>query len=112
MALLTEEQVQTAFDWLNDNLDAVGAALYLKLDAEYKVEQTEARLMLQSLESSDTKRKAWARAHQDYINACQDHAEAAGHYAKMNDRKAHYERVMDLFRTQSANEREFVRRTR
>lgn len=105
MALLSEEQVQAAFDWLTENEDKIGAARGMVIRTKYRVERVEARLILQSLETSEAKRKAWARSHETYEDACEAHAAAEEVWARLQDQRDRCYVIIEAWRTIAANER-------
>lgn len=105
MSLLTEEQVQAAFDWLQSSDEQIASARTRAVISKYEVERVEARLILSSMETSDAKRRAWARAHEDYKKACQEHADAEGEWEMMRRKRERCELIAEVWRTQQANGR-------
>jgi hypothetical protein len=105
MAVLTDEQVQAAFDWLHQNSDRIGAARATVVRRGYEVKQVRARIKKGSLETSDTKRCDEAECHPDFIRACEAHASAEGAWEALKDERMKCEMILELYRTQSANER-------
>jgi hypothetical protein len=110
MPLLTLEQVQAAHDISSELPEKMGVARAKVIETKDKKEQEEARLILASLETSEGKRKAWAKSHPDYIRACKEHAEAEGIWARLQQTQTHCTMVLELYRTESANERGISRR--
>lgn len=107
MALLTEESVQALFDWMTrpESSDDIGAARGAMELTKNRIDIVEARLFLASMESSDAKRKAAARAHPDYERACEAAAKAAERYEKLRQQARQWELVQESWRTLHANER-------
>lgn len=108
-ALLTEEQVQAVFDRLNENGDAVGAARAMQIRAEYKVKKVHARLYRQAPAESIESKKAWVQMQDEYIQACEAHADAEGHWEKLKDERNKGELLFEAWRTIQANDRGFRR---
>lgn len=105
MALLTDEQVQAAFDWLHQNSDVIGATRATVIRTKYRVERVKARLTLASFESSDAKRRAWAESQEEYAAACEAHADAEGRWAALQDEKEKCGLIIEAWRSINANER-------
>lgn len=103
--LLTPEAVEAAFDWLLENGDVAGAAKGNQVRTEHMVGIVEARQFMASTETSDARRKAAARASQEYEKACEDHAKAEAAMEKVRDMRSKCETVIEAWRSINANER-------
>lgn len=108
--LLTEKQIQSAFDLLNESGDEIGTARAMVIRLGYKVKAVQARLTRMAPESSLEAKKAWATAHAEYAEVCEQHAEAEGRWEKLKDQRNKAELILECWRTLSANDRGVVRR--
>jgi hypothetical protein len=107
--LITEEQIQAAFDLLHEKSDEVAAARAMQVRCEYKAKAVLARLTLASPERTDQSRKAWATAHPEYAEACEAHAVAEGEWERMKDRRSKVEALLEAWRTLEASTRALTR---
>ena len=104
MRLLTEEQVQTAFDWLHENSERIGAARGMVIRTEYKAKRVLARKMLQA-QGPEWQRKAEAACDPEYEAACEAHAHAEEQWEYLRDQRNKCELILEAWRTMSANDR-------
>jgi hypothetical protein len=107
--LITEEQIQAAFDFLNQNSEDIGAARAMQIRTEYRAKAVLARLMLLSTERTDQARKAWATAHPEYAEACEAHANAEGEFEKLRDFRNKCTLLLECYRTIEASHRTLAR---
>lgn len=107
--LLTEDQVQAAFDVLTANSDAIGAARGMVIRTEYKVKRVFSRLYMNSDEKTNDGKKSWAICHPEYGQACEEHAQAEERWEYLKDQRNKAELVIEAWRTMSSNERGIMR---
>lgn len=81
--IVTDADVEKALSFLRDNAHAIGAAKEQLVKAHAWVGHVEAVMTLASDQTSDTKRRADARASERYVEAITKEAEAAGEFEKM-----------------------------
>lgn len=110
--LITEQQVQALFHWLNERDEEYGKARGTAIRTAYRVGIIEAKLTLASDETSDAKRKAWARSHPDYIQACNEHAKAEEAWENAKEMSKRFQLLSEVWRTLNANDRTMMRATR
>lgn len=103
--LLTEAQVQAAFDWLLQSSAKIGAARAMVLRREYRAKAVHARLLLQAPDGPMERKKAWATAHEAYEQACADHADAVEAWECLQDERNKTALILEAWRTISANDR-------
>ena len=106
MPLISEDAIQRAFDYLEDDENPPQARADLIL-AEYRVKSTRARLILAApgeLRSVDL-RKAWAESHEDYVEAYEVEAEATRQWEQHVRMKAWADATYNAWRTQESSER-------
>jgi hypothetical protein len=109
--LLTEQQVQAAFDVLTSPSADVGAARAMAIRTKFKAEKVWARLYRQASGTIDA-RKAWATEHEEYEAAMESYAVAEGRWEELKDARNKAELIMEAWRTMSSNERTVMRATR
>lgn len=110
--ILTQEQVQAAFDMLTAPSSDVGAARAMVIRKKHKASKVWARLFRQSPEKTNEAKKAWAEDHDEYDHAMEEYAEAEGRWAELADQKDKALAIMEAWRTMSSNERTVMRATR
>lgn len=110
--IITDRQVEALFHWLNERSEDYGRARGAAIRTAYRVDIVEAKLILRSEESSDAKRKAWARSQAEYIKACEDHAQAEEDWENAKEASKKFQLLSEVWRTLNANDRTMMRATR
>lgn len=103
MALITDQMVHAAFDYLHDAADAAAKARADRVLMEHKRKKVLAELLLEADRKTSDLRRAWAESHPHYWDACKAEAEAvrADEWHRMQKAKA--EAIIDAWRTENAN---------
>jgi len=107
MPLISEGQIQAAFDYFEGEADSAAQARADLTLAEYKVKATRARLILaapKELRSVDL-RKAWAESHEDYVTTYEEEARAARQWELHLRMKTWAEATYRAWQTEQSNER-------
>ena len=102
MPIVTNQMVQDAFDWLNENAGAAANAKALKVRAEYKVKKTKARLFLQ-YEGTVADRESQAITHDDYDKAIDTEVAAIEVDEWHRNQKDKCIAIIEAWRTEQAN---------
>lgn len=102
--LLTDEQVQAAFDWILRDSAATAAARAQVLRTEFRMKKVHARLMLQADGAMDV-RKATATCHPEYEAASEAYFAAEEEWTRQLEQRRKCELIVEAWRTQSSNER-------
>lgn len=110
--ILTQEQVQAAFDVLTKSSADAGAARAMVIRTEYKAKKVFARLFRAAPSGNVEERKAWATMHDEYEAAMMSYADAEERWEAIKDERNKAELVMEAWRTMSSNERTVMRATR
>ena len=107
MSLVSEDQIQAAFDYLEGESESAAQAKADVLLAEYRVKSTRARLILEAPKQYGTAalRQAWAESHEDYIQAYQEEAKVTKVWEHHSRMKTWAESTRDAWRTEQSNER-------
>jgi hypothetical protein len=105
--LISENQVQSAFDYLEGECESAAQAKADVLLAEYRVKSTRGRLILNAPKVLGTAalRQAWAESHEDYIKAYEEEAVATKQWELHNRMKVWAESTRDAWRTEQSNTR-------
>lgn len=103
--LLTEEQVQSAFDWLLESGAEIAAARAMVLRCEYRVKAVRARLELNAPDGPVARKAAWALCQTEYLKATEDHVEAIERWEGLCDQRNKVQLLLDCWRTMQANDR-------
>lgn len=103
--IVTEEELEKALDWLRDSASDMGKAKERLIKAQKMTDHTEAILTLKSEQTSDTKRRADARASARYLECIVEEAEAAGEYEKMKALREAAALKIETWRSEQANYR-------
>ena len=103
MALVSEDNVQAAFDYLNNAADAAAMAKCNKILTEAKRKSVEASLMRECNDKTQSEKATYAKAHPAYIEACEAEAKAAGDDEWHRHQKARASAVIEAWRTEQAN---------
>lgn len=107
--LLTESQVQAAFDYLSESGDDIGAARAMVIRTEYKVKRVYARLYRQAPESTIDAKKAWVVCQGEYEEACEAHAQAEGRWETLRDERNKAQLILECWRSIEASSRSLSR---
>jgi hypothetical protein len=107
--LISEEQIQAAFDLLHEKSDDIAAARAMQVRTDDRKKAVLSRLILASPERTEQSRKAWATAHPEYAEACEAHAIAEGRWEEMKDRRARVIALLECWRTLEASQRGLAR---
>lgn len=102
MPLVSEENVQAAFDYLNENANKAAMAKCQKVLTEHQRKQVRARLILGCEMKTQADKLAFAESHDDYIEACQAEADAYGADEFHRHQKARAAAVIDAWRTEQS----------
>lgn len=103
--LLTEEQVQSAFDWLLESGAQIAAARAMVLRCEYRAKAVRARMELNAPDGPMDRKKAWALCQTEYQKACEDHVEAIHEWERLSDQRNKVQLILECWRTMQANDR-------
>jgi rhamnose utilization protein RhaD (predicted bifunctional aldolase and dehydrogenase) len=101
--IVSEEELEKALDWLRDSAAEMGKAKERHVKAQKMSDHTEAILTLKSDQTSDTKRRAEARASARYLECIVEEAEAAGELAKMQALREAAALKIETWRSEQAN---------
>jgi len=103
--IVTEEELEKALDWLRDSAQQMGQCKGRLVKAQHMLSHIEALLTLRSDQSSDTKRRAEARASEKYLEGINEEAEAAAEYEKMRALREAAALKIETWRSEQANYR-------
>lgn len=101
--MVEEHEIQKALDWLRDNAKSIGEAKARLIRAQHMVTHVEAIEFRLSDETSDTKKKAAARASDRYVQAILEEAEAAGNYEQLRALREAAALKIETWRSEQAN---------
>jgi hypothetical protein len=105
--LISQDAIQSAFDYLEGESESAAQAKADVVLAEYRVKSARARLILaapKELRSVDL-RKAWAESHEDYVGAYEDEARATKQWELHLRMKTWAEATYRAWQTQESSER-------
>lgn len=102
--LLSDEIVQTAFDWLLKSSDEIAMARGNTIRAEFKAKKVFARLFMLA-DGSVEARKSWAQCHDEYAVAMENVAVAEETWERARDQRNRAELIIEAYRTMEASER-------
>jgi len=103
--LISDEMIESAFSWLQDNAGPAAAAKAERVRAEYNVKRVKARLFLESLESSVVARESDAICQAAYDEAVEREAQAVEMDEFHRNQRNKAEAICEAWRSQSANYR-------
>ena len=103
MPLVTEEMLQGAFDYFNEQGAAAAQAKADLVIAEYRRKKARAKIILQSRERTMTLREAEADCHPDVYEACQAEAEATKAVEWHRHNRARADAIVEAWRSEQAN---------
>lgn len=102
---MSDEAVEAALNFLNDQADAAGVARAQMVSLEHFRKVELARLKRAAPEKTDMAREAWARAHPDYRVALDAQWEAIKNYESLSWKRSHAEATISAWQTRNANSR-------
>jgi len=103
--LVTDDQVGDALRWLAVNAAEIGAARARLIKAGHMIKHVEALQYLASAEKTVDAKKADVRASQEWLDAINEEAEAAGEFEKMKALREAASANIEAWRTQEASNR-------
>lgn len=101
--IVTNNEVQSALDWLRDSAKAIGDAKKRATLAGHMLKHVEALMFKASDETSNDKRQADARTSSRYVDAINEDAEAAGDLAKLYSLREAAAAKIEAWRSEQAN---------
>ena len=103
--IVTDAGVDKALSFLRDNARAIGQAKSRLVKAQAMISHVEAILTLKSDQTSDTKRRAEARASERYLEAINEEAAAAGDFEMLRALREAAAATVEAWRSEQANYR-------
>lgn len=103
-AVLTDDVVQMAFDYLKNGSEEIALARANVIRAEYAAKRVFSRLFKKSDGSVDM-RKATATDHEDYAKAMEHLALAEETWERVRDQRNRAELILEAWRTAEASDR-------
>lgn len=104
-AIVTEDEVDKALDFLRDNAKTLGDARARLVRASHMVKVQEAMQFKKSDATSNDRRQADARTSTAYLEAIEEDAIATGEYEKLRALRAAAEMKIEAWRSESATYR-------
>lgn len=101
--LISDDALDKALAWLRDNAKEMGDAKARLIRAERMVSHVEAILIRASDATSDTKKKAEARADPRYLAAINEEADAAGAFETLRSLREAAALKIEAWRSEQAN---------
>lgn len=101
-AFISTEDVEKALHWLRDSAADIGSAKARAVKAEHMLKHIEA-LKFKEAEGSAEARKAHARTTDEYLDALNEDAFAAGELAKLYSLREAASMKVEAWRSQQAN---------
>ncbi len=105
--LVSQEQIQAAFELWAEIPDLMAAAKGMVIRREFAMKKTYAQLYLKADGAVET-RKMWATAHPEYEAANEAYIEAQEQLTNLQERVKQLTAVSEAWRTQEASERKLV----
>jgi Mg2+ and Co2+ transporter CorA len=105
--VISDEEAETAIDFMADNAEALGKARYRLDRSAYMLEVQEAFEFQKAEDKTVEARKATAKLSDLYRQACEEHALAFGEWEKLKALQEAARHTVSVYQTQSANAREF-----
>ena len=102
--LISEDVLDSAFQWLLKSSDEIASARGNQIRMEYKAKRVFARLFLKA-EGSVEVRKAWATDHDEYAVAMENVAVSEEVWERLKDQRNRAELVIEAWRSQTATKR-------
>ena len=111
MPLITDAQVQLAFDYLNERSERAASARAARLHCEYKTKAKRAELIRQAPDGPMDLKKAWAESHPEYLVTVEKEVDAVYNDERHREGKAKAMAILDAWRTEQATARSLVGKT-
>lgn len=103
--IVTESELEKALDFLRDSAAALGEAKANSVRAGHYLKHIEALQFVRSNASSVEKKRADARTSDEFVNAIEDEALAAGEYEKLRALREAAALKVQAWQSESANYR-------
>lgn len=103
--MISEQDIQRAFDFLRDSAPAIANARHAKVKTEEMRKVIWSQLRRQCEEKTQAEKDAFAYAHQMYIDHIETMADAAREFQLLLAQREAAISKIDAWRTASANER-------
>lgn len=104
--LITDEQIQAAFDYLHEGGEAAAQAAADRLIAAHRLDKAFSELLLKAPGKLPADmRKAWAKAQPEYWEACEVEAQALRMLEWHKHMKVRADAVISAWRTEQASSR-------
>ena len=107
--IVSEEAIQAAFDYLNEQGAKAAQAKADIIIAEFRRKRVRAQLILASKQTTAVMREADAESHPDYWEACQQEAEAAQAMYWHQHQRVRSDAIIEAWRTEQSNSRSLSR---
>lgn len=102
-AMISDEAVEKALDWLRDNAELIGQAKERTIKAGHMLKHVEALEFMASEEKSAEARKSDARTTKRWLDAIREDAVAAGKYEEMKALREAAALKIEAWRTEQSN---------
>jgi len=102
MTLISDDMVQKAFDWLNENSNMAAGAKADRIRAEYGVKKAKAKVFLASA-GTVAERESEAICSDEFSNAVEKEAEAVADDEFYRDNRSKCIAIIDAWRTEQSN---------
>jgi hypothetical protein len=103
--MISDDKLEAALRYLADTDEQAAGARAQRLRAEFARERLRARLTLESNETSDTKRRAWAECQPAYAEACEYAAATVGDDEFLRNKRNTANVIVEAWRSENANRR-------
>ena len=103
--LVSDADVEKALDWLRDNAADIGGAKRNAVKSDHMLKHVKALAMKQHGELPVSAQEREALASQQYLDALNEAAEAAGEFEKMRSLREAAALKIEVYRSSSANYR-------
>lgn len=104
MILISDDLVQSAFDWLRENTRPAAAAKAARIRAEHTTKRVKAQMFLEA-SGSVAERDARAIASDEYLEAVDAEASAVEQDEYHRNQRNKAEAIIDAWRTEQSNYR-------
>jgi hypothetical protein len=105
MPLVTDKMVEDALQWLARSDELAAGAKANRVRMEHRREMVRAKLMLESNETSDNKRRAWAECQPRYVEAVENEADAVEADETHRNKRNTCNAIIEAWRSEQANKR-------
>lgn len=103
--LVSDDDVEKALDWLRDNAESIGEAKRQAVLTEHMIRHVKALAMKHSGESAVSAQEREAYASQQYLDAINRCADAAGKFETMKSLREAADSKIEAWRSMGANYR-------